>query len=129
MTRAIICGGRDFRSAIWMYAVLDAMHAKRPFSLIIEGGQRSYETERGKRVCVGGADYWASMWAMSRRIEVARVEARWAELGDKAGPIRNAEMLKQWRPDLVVAFPGGVGTADMVRKARAAGVETIEVKP
>lgn len=31
------------------------------------------------------------------------------------------------KPDLVVAFPGGRGTADMVKRARAAGVEVIEV--
>lgn len=34
-------------------------------------------------------------------------------------------MLSEGRPDLVVAFPGGKGTADMVRRARAAGVETV----
>jgi hypothetical protein len=32
----------------------------------------------------------------------------------------------EWRPDLLVAFAGGKGTADMVRRARAAGVEVIE---
>lgn len=31
------------------------------------------------------------------------------------------------RPDLVVAFPGGRGTADMVRRATAAGIEVIRV--
>ena len=29
--------------------------------------------------------------------------------------------------DLVVAFPGGPGTADMVRRARAAGIKVLEV--
>ncbi len=32
----------------------------------------------------------------------------------------------EWRPDLLVVFAGGKGTADMVRRARAAGVEVIE---
>jgi len=32
----------------------------------------------------------------------------------------------EWRPDLLAAFVGGKGTADMVRRARAAGVEVIE---
>lgn len=36
-------------------------------------------------------------------------------------------MLSEGKPSLVVAFPGGEGTADMVRKARAAGVEVVEV--
>ena len=29
--------------------------------------------------------------------------------------------------DLVIAFPGGTGTADMVRRARKAGVEVREI--
>jgi hypothetical protein len=28
----------------------------------------------------------------------------------------------EWKPDLVIAFPGGRGTADMVKQAKAAGV-------
>jgi hypothetical protein len=36
-------------------------------------------------------------------------------------------MLDEGRPDLMVAFPGRSGTAHMVRIARAAGVEVIEV--
>jgi hypothetical protein len=48
--------------------------------------------------------------------------ADWEKLGRSAGPIRNQAMLDEGRPDLVVAFPGHHGTADMVRRARAAGV-------
>lgn len=127
--RVIVCGGRDFVSAVWLYEVLDAFHAKTPISLLIEGGQRTYETEKGKRVCVGGADYWASVWAMGRRVEVVRVDAKWAELGDRAGPVRNQAMLDEYKPEVVFAFPGGTGTADMVRRAKAAGVRVIEPKP
>ena len=36
-------------------------------------------------------------------------------------------VLDEGKPDLVVAFPGGKGTADMVRRGRQAGVEVIEV--
>jgi len=35
-------------------------------------------------------------------------------------------MLKDGRPDIVLAFPGGTGTADMMRRARAAGVRVVE---
>lgn len=31
------------------------------------------------------------------------------------------------QPELVVAFPGGKGTADMVRKAKQAGLEVVMV--
>jgi hypothetical protein len=35
-------------------------------------------------------------------------------------------MLDEGTPDMVVAFPGGRGTADMKMRARLAGVEVIE---
>jgi hypothetical protein len=38
-------------------------------------------------------------------------------------------MLDMEKPDLVVAFPGGRGTADMVRRAKAAGVRVVAVTP
>jgi hypothetical protein len=39
----------------------------------------------------------------------------------------NEQTLREGRPDLVVAMPGGKGTAGMVRLARAAGAEVLEV--
>lgn len=57
------------------------------------------------------------------------VEARpadWKRFGRAAGVLRNTAMLAD-RPELVIAFPGGKGTADMVRKAKAAGLEVIVV--
>ena len=35
-------------------------------------------------------------------------------------------MLVNFKPDMVVAFPGGRGTQDMLRKAREMGVKVIE---
>ena len=52
----------------------------------------------------------------------------WEKHGRAAGPIRNKLMLDEGRPDLVVAFPGGRGTANMVKQASAASVEVIEVR-
>ena len=51
--------------------------------------------------------------------------AEWHRLGRKAGPIRNQRMLDEGKPDLVVAFPGGTGTAGMVALACKAGVRVI----
>jgi len=56
------------------------------------------------------------------------VRAKWSKHGRAAGPIRNQEMIDECKPDLVVAFPGGRGTADMVRRAKAAGIRVIEVQ-
>jgi hypothetical protein len=54
-------------------------------------------------------------------------QADWKGLGRKAGPIRHQQMLDESQPALVVAFPGGRGTADMVCRARGADIEVIEV--
>jgi UDP-N-acetylmuramoylalanine-D-glutamate ligase len=41
--------------------------------------------------------------------------------------MRNKWMLTDGKPDLVIAFPGGRGTASMVNLARAAGVPVTEI--
>lgn len=70
-----------------------------------------------------GTDKLAREWADSRgEIPVLRFEAQWARLGRKAGPIRNKQMLEEGRPHIVVAFPGGRGTANCVKQARAMGI-------
>jgi hypothetical protein len=54
--------------------------------------------------------------------------AQWKKHGRAAGPIRNQRMLDEGKPDLVVAFPGGRGTADMIRRAERAGVPVQQVQ-
>ena len=41
--------------------------------------------------------------------------------------IRNRRMLIEGKPDLVLAFPGGKGTANMVEISRKAGVKVVEI--
>lgn len=114
MTRVIVCGGRDYYDQDRAFAVLDKLHAEAGISLIIEGGAR-------------GADHLAMSWAAERHVPRERYEADWENQGSFAGPARNKRMLDEGKPDLVIAFPGGRGTADMVRKARRAGVEVVEI--
>lgn len=112
--RVLVCGGRDYDNQSDLYMTLDRMHRSTPITLVIHGG-------------ASGADSWAGQWALSRKVPVLECPADWPKYGRQAGPLRNAEMLKH-EPDHVVAFPGGRGTADMVRKAKRAGVNVIEVK-
>jgi hypothetical protein len=51
--------------------------------------------------------------------------ADWKTHGKRAGPIRNAEMLREGKPDLVVAFRAkdSRGTKHMIEIAQKAGVE------
>lgn len=76
-----------------------------------------------------GADTLAGMWARDSGItEEAHpiTDEEWARWGRAAGPKRNARMLLQGEPDLVIAFEGGKGTQNMVRLARGAGV-TVDI--
>ena len=111
--RLIVCGGRDYTDRDHVFAVLDDIHAKRTISLIIEGDAL-------------GADRLARGWAQSRRVPYRTEKPNWLQLGRAAGPDRNAMMLSL-NPDGVVAFPGGRGTADMIRQAEEMGYPVMRV--
>lgn len=111
--RVIICGGRSFDDYEMLERELDALHAQHRFTHVIHGAAK-------------GADSFGEHWAQSRHLEVEKVPAHWRELGKKAGAVRNAEMLTR-KPQLVIAFKGGKGTANMVRQAEAAGVPVIRI--
>lgn len=112
--RVLVCGGRDFSDCGLMFNTLDALAKVEVVDCIIEGDAR-------------GADRIAGAWAKRRRIDLRLFPADWAQYGKAAGPIRNQKMLDAGKPDLVIAFPGGNGTADMVRRARGAGIEVREI--
>ncbi len=85
-----------------------------PLVTVVSGGAR-------------GADRLAEDWAVTRWCPLEVYPADWETHGKSAGYIRNKEMLEKGRPDIVVAFPGGKGTFNMVNIAKKAGVEVIEV--
>jgi YspA, cpYpsA-related SLOG family len=117
--RVLVCGGRDYDDLDWVFQVLDDIGVRH----IIHGA--SYLGRRNPRC---GADYLADVYGEKRCIPTTRYPADWSKHGKAAGPIRNQQMLDESRPRLVVAFPGGRGTADMVRRAKAAGVRVREIK-
>ena len=110
MMRVIICGGRHYNDARRAFAALDEIAVAWPRSATVLHG------------AAPGADMIASDWARSRGFNVVAFPADWKRQGRAAGILRNIDMLKSGA-DLVVAFPGGRGTADMVSRARSAGVE------
>jgi hypothetical protein len=111
--RVLVCGGRDYENAEALGQIMDELAQRITIDAVIEGDAR-------------GADRMAGEWARSHRVENIKFCADWENLGRKAGPIRNQLMLDEGRPDVVVAFPGVGGTADMMMRARSAGVEVIE---
>jgi hypothetical protein len=113
----LVCGGRDYNDAETVGAWLGGVQKQRGgIKRIIEGGAQ-------------GADRLARLYGEWQRIQVVTFAADWRTHGRAAGPMRNARMLDEGKPDLVLAFPGGVGTADMVRRAREAGIEVVEASP
>jgi hypothetical protein len=109
--RVLICGGRDFDN---QGAMEQAISELSPGTVVIHGGAR-------------GADRLAGECAKAAGLVVSAYPADWKTHGRAAGPIRNQRMLDLGKPDLVVAFPGGRGTADMVRRAKSAGVKVREI--
>jgi len=112
--RVLVCGGREFSDRDRVFEVLGGLD--RIPSMIIQGGAI-------------GADTFAREWAEAHGVLCQTFEADRETLGRSAGPIRNKQMLEVGQPDLVVAFPGARGTANMVRQAKAAGVRVLEVWP
>jgi len=85
---------------------------------VIEGGAR-------------GADRLGRETAELFGIPVETYPADWSKNGAIAGLIRNREMLKFGKPDVVLAFWDGKssGTKNMIRISETAGVPTEVVKP
>jgi hypothetical protein len=114
-TRILVCGGRDFSSVAAVYKVLDIQLRIHRHVTVIEGGAK-------------GADALAANWVKNPgwagTIKHEQYPADWHKHGKAAGPIRNQQMLDTGI-DLVLAFPGGRGTADMIQRAQKAGVEVV----
>lgn len=113
--KVIVCGARDAQSPAQVFEALDQLHRRRPITELMQGG-------------ANGVDKFARDWAATKP-EIKRYVCRadWERYGPSAGPIRNARML-EWKPDLVIAFPGGKGTANMVAQANAAEVAVYHVE-
>jgi YspA, cpYpsA-related SLOG family len=112
--KVLVTGGRSFSNRSLLFAILDGLHDGHAFTTLIHGG-------------ASGADRLAGDWAASRGIPVEFHPADWQRYGRAAGPIRNQQMLAE-KPDMVVAFPGGRGTVDMVRRVRHAEIALVVVE-
>lgn len=112
--KVLVCGGRNFDNYDLLKTVLSAVHVTRNITTIIHGA-------------APGADMLAARWAGRHFVPMIPFPADWGTHGKAAGPIRNQKMLDEGKPDMVVAFPGGRGTTDMVRRAKVAGLEMLVV--
>lgn len=111
--KVLVCGGRDFRDTKLLDRFLCEVDNHVCIGEIIHGG-------------ANGADTMAGCWAEKYNIPVTVFQAEWHKYGRRAGPLRNEQMLREGKPDFVVAFPGGRGTAHMVGLAKAASIPVFE---
>ena len=108
--RVLVCGGRDFADSALLYGVLDELNRTKTIVCVIEGD-------------APGADRLAGQWARRNQIDLKVFAPEYDQFGPRlTPPLRNQRILDEGQPDLVVAFPGGGGTKDMVRRAAKAGV-------
>lgn len=110
--RVLVCGGRDFNEREFIREKLDALHEEFSFSLVITGG-------------ASGADTEGFLWAKKKGIKTYIYQAEWSRYGLSAGYVRNRKMLEEGKPNVVICFPGGSGTANMKLLALKAGVKVI----
>ncbi len=101
-------GGRDYRDEDAIETALLALTAEGFWDLAHGGAL--------------GTDTLAGIVAERLGMTVTVYPANWAAHGRAAGPIRNRKMLEEFRPAIVLAFPGGAGTANCVKTARELGI-------
>lgn len=115
MHRVLVCGGRDYFDQARLFAVLDHYRTEADgFAVLIHG-------------CAPGADRSAGEWAKSRGVSILEFSAEWDLHGRAAGHIRNAQMIAEGKPTLVIAFPGGRGTRNMMTQARDSRIPVLEI--
>ena len=114
--RVLVTGGRGYGDVLGAFKVLDTLHSAWRITCVVHGAAH-------------GADAIAADWANDRGVPTDPYPItadEWASYGRRAGPRRNARML-QTQPDLVIAFPGGRGTADCIKQARKLGIGVYEI--
>lgn len=110
VTVVLVCGSHTSVEPRKVFNVLDAYKLLYGELLILHGAAPN-------------TDSVAEQWAKSRQVIYIGVPAQWDLYGRSAGPHRNLEMLALFKPDHVIAFPGGPGTRNMIAQARSHGIE------
>lgn len=112
---AIVCGGRDFIPTPKDQQNLVRALRKHKITWVRDGK-------------ASGADEFAHQVADRMGLDTDRIPANWKEHGRAAGPLRNQRMLDaEPRPSLVIAFPGGSGTDNMIALASRAGIRVVNM--
>lgn len=113
--RICVTGGRDFKDEGFVWQMLDQAYSENAI----------YEIGFG---CARGVDRFAWNWVKERGIYWQRYRADWGRLLKAAGAIRNGVMLRDFKPDSLLVFPGGVGTTNCARQARKLNIPRLFIE-
>lgn len=104
--RICVTGGRDFLDSQAVRAVLGLLD---PICV-------------GVGDCPSGVDASVLSWVREAGLHCVVYKALWTTHHQAAGPRRNRQMLEEFQPDVLIAFPGGKGTSNCVREAVRLGI-------
>lgn len=119
--RVLVCGSRDWTDRKILDITLSGMLYSYNRLMVIEGE-------------APGADTLARLWAEEKEaaglpVGLMKFPADWVTLGKAAGAIRNAQMLEEGKPAVVIAFKDSFdwslrkgGTEDMIKQTIAAKI-------
>lgn len=109
----LVTGGRDYNDIAAVFDAITLLDSQLSIDYIVHGS-------------ADGADTLADTVAKEVGINRIGMPANWVKFPKAAGPIRNKAMITVLNIDLVLAFPGGNGTANMKKLAKAEGIPVIE---
>ena len=111
----LVTGDREWRSPKQIRIIYRELAVFPKGSILVHGAAR-------------GVDSLAGEIGKELGFEIRAYPADWEQYGRAAGPIRNRLMLKEQKPDIVIAFHHRIdeskGTKDMIIVAGQSGVKT-----
>ena len=115
-----------------MRVVVTGSRNLEDYDLVLDSiwGQMKVTEFRKVRIASGGArgaDSLAKKISINREVSFTEYVADWEKHGNAAGPIRNRDMIDDFDPDIVLAFPGpkSKGTWDCVKYALSRGIQVL----
>lgn len=117
--RILVCGSRDYDNYPKIYNTLKSY-------MTLSSLDSMYKVVVIEGECKG-ADLLAKKAALKLGYDVLAYPAEWDKYGKAAGPIRNAQMLTEGKPDLVLVFHPNIskskGTLNMINLTKKAGIK------
>lgn len=126
--RIAVTGGRDFDS--W-HLVVHTLRQMPEDAILVHGAASGADSQCAEwwdmqgRVCEPHPADWTAPCRPTCKDGHRRTRPDGSDYCPAEGPYRNQRMVDSGL-DLLIAFPGGRGTADMVRRCQEAGVRVLD---